>query len=130
METIEIKDLGNYLVNGFVDKAFSIRPDKDSTDVKNLTGRIHFQNTSLADVVAKACSPTIITFANGPGRSKFDQWTDRQTIDINFKAPATRVKTREESIAELVMAFQKAGLPEDKAVELATKSVDNPEIIT
>ena len=129
MTPIQMSDIGNYMVNGYVDKAFSIRPDKDSTDVKNLTARIHYNNVNLRDVIAKSVSPVVITFANGPGRSKFDQWENRQTIDINFVAPATRIKTREERITELHVAFMQAGLDEPKALELATKAVDNPELV-
>ena len=130
METIDIKNIGNYAVNGYVDVACSFRADKDGTEVKNVTLRIHYQSVSLRDIITKSTAPVRISWQNGPGRNRFNTWKDRQTIDVNFTSPAAKVKTREEQIEEYRMAFMKAGLDKPKATELATKAVDNPELIT
>ena len=107
----------------------SFKPDADSTDKKQVTLRIHFNDVPLKDVLTKACSSTRISWQNGPGRSKFDTWKNRQVVNVDFTAPGVKVKTREEKIDELIQAFRQAGLPEDKALELATKAIDNPEVI-
>lgn len=130
METIEIANIGKYLINGHVDVACSFRADADSTEKKNVTLRIHYQSVSLRDVIAKSVAPVRISWQNGPGRSKFNTWKDRSTIDVNFTSPAAKIKTRDEQIDEYTAAFRRAGLSKEKATELATKAVDNPELIT
>ena len=35
----------------------------------------------------KAVAQTVIQWQNGPGRKKFDEWTNGQTVTIEFKSP-------------------------------------------
>ena len=120
----------NQIVNGLVlTKACSIKADKDSTERKAINISIKFDNVPLKAVFDKAVATAVIQWQNGPGRNKFDMWKNHQTVEIAFKAPAANVKTREELIAETKAMFMKAGLPEGEATELATKAVDNPEIV-
>lgn len=122
-------NLNEIIHNVVLSKTCSIKPDKDSSDSKNINVRVNFEGAQVKDVFAKAVSQAIIQWQNGPGRSKFDVWQSGQTVEIQFKSPAQNVKTPEEQILELKQAFMKAGLPEAQAIELATKSVMNPEIL-
>ena len=124
----KITKVGEYVVNGTFDVACSIRPDKDSTEKKTVTLRFRMNSVPLQDVVTKALSSAKIQWQNGPGRSKFDLWKDKGVVEVDFKSPAAKVKTREEYIEEYKSAFMRAGLDEKKAEELATKAVDNPEV--
>lgn len=124
-----INNVNDYMVTGIFDVVCSFKADAQSTEKKIVTLRVHVNNIPLRDIVTKALSPVKIAWQNGPGRDKFDSWKSRSTIDIDFKSPGIQVKTREELIDELKQAFMKAGLPAVKALELATKAVDNPEVI-
>lgn len=128
METIT--KAADYLVTGKFDISTSIKPDADSAETKTLTLRFNLNSVPLRDIIQKALSTSRISWQNGPGRSKFNTWKDRQVIEVDFSSPAKRIKSREESIEELKTAFQKAGLPLEQAIELATKAVDNPEVIS
>lgn len=128
METIT--KAADYLVTGKFDISTSIKPDADSVESKTLTLRFNLNGVPLRDIIQKALSTSRISWQNGPGRSKFDTWKDRQVIEVDFSSPAKRIKSREESIEELKAAFQKAGLPKEQAAQLATKAVDNPEVIS
>ena len=125
-----ITNIKDYRVNGVTcDIAASFKAFAEGTVTKNVTLRVHFDNVDLKDIFTKACSSTRISWQNGPGRSKFDTWKDRQVVNVDFASPAKKVKTREEYIEEYAGVFVKAGLGEDKALELATKAVDNPEVL-
>jgi len=129
MQTIDIRNIGDYAVNGEFDVACSFRADKDSTEVKNVTLRIHYRSVNLRDIIQKSTAPVRISWQNGPGRSRFNAWEDRSIIDVNFTSPAVRIKTRVEQIAEYVAVFMQAGLEKPEATKLATKAVDNPDLI-
>ena len=78
----------NQIVNGIVlNKACSIKAFKDSDTSKQINLRVKFDDIALSAVFAKAVSSAVIQWQNGPGRSKYDQWSDKQTVDISFKAP-------------------------------------------
>ena len=78
----------NQIVNGIVlNKACSIKAFKDSDTSKQINLRVKFDDIALSAVFAKAVSSAVIQWQNGPGRSKYDQWGDKQTVDISFKAP-------------------------------------------
>lgn len=128
METITA--VSNYAVTGKFDIATSVKADADSTTVKTLTLRFNLVNVPLKDIITKALSSARIAWQNGPGRSKFDSWKDRSTVEVDFTSPAKKIKSREEKIAELSLDFQRAGLAKKQADELATKAVDNPEVLT
>jgi hypothetical protein len=127
METIT--KANDYLVSGKFDISTSIKPDADSTESKTLTLRFNLNSIPLRDIIQKALSTSRISWQNGPGRSKFESWKDRSVVEVDFSSPAKRIKSREESIEELKVAFQKAGLPIEQAEQLAVKAVDNPEVI-
>ena len=123
-------NLNEIVRNVSLTKTCSIKPDKDSAESKAINVKVVFDGVPLKAVFDKAVSQAIIQWQNGPGRAKFDLWNNHQVVEIQFKAPAANVKTREEQIAETKAMFMKAGLPEAQAIELATKAVDNPEVLS
>lgn len=124
-----ITKVKGYTVTGVFNVATSIKQDKDSTESKTLTLKVHMDNVSLQDVITKALRPVVISWQNGPGRTKFTTWKHNGTVDIDFTSPAKKVKTRDELIDEYVIVFMKAGVDKASATDLATKAVDNPELI-
>ena len=123
-----ITKVNEYSVTGTFDVNCSLKAFKDSDEVKHLTLRVHMNSVPLRDLITKSLRSVVIAFQNGPGRSRFDNWTNHSTVDIDFTSPAKKVKTREENISELHQAFMKAGVDKDQALELATKAVDNPVV--
>jgi len=123
-----ITDTKGYTITGVFNVTTSIKQDKDSTESKTLTLKVHMNNVSLQDVITKSLRPVVISWQNGPGRSKFTTWKHNGSVDIDFKSPAKKVKTRDELINDYVMVFMKAGVDKTSAIELATKAVDNPEL--
>ena len=110
----------NTIVNGItLEKACSIKADKDSSESKSITLKVLFNGVTLKDVFAKAVSSAVIQWQNGPGRTKFTSWTDKQVVSIDFKAPGANIETREDKIAKLVANGFKP--------EVATYAIDNPE---
>ena len=107
----------NQIVNGVVlNKACSIKAFKDSDTSKQINLRVKFDDIALSAVFAKAVSSAVIQWQNGPGRSKYDQWGDKQTVDISFKAPGA-MPTVDPEIA--IMNKAKAMSPEDKLAYIA-----------
>lgn len=124
-----ISNVKDYSVTGVFDIAASFRAFKDSDEVKTVTLRFHLDSVPLKDLVTPALANKRITWQNGPGRSKFTSWKTGQIVDVDFSSPAKQVKTREERIDETKAMFIAAGLPAEQALELATKAIDNPEIV-
>ena len=105
------------IVNGIVlNKTCSIKAFKDSNTSKQVNLRVKFDGVTLNAVFAKAVSSAVIQWQNGPGRSKYDQWSDKQNVDIEFKAPGA-MPTVDPEIA--IMNKAKAMSPEDKAAYIA-----------
>lgn len=100
------------LVQGVViTKQCSVRPHKDSKESKNINIAVKFDNVALEDVFAKAVSGVVIQWQNGPGRSKFDQWTNNQVVKVNFKSPAkTQVDPESAMVAKLATMTPEAQL--------------------
>ena len=124
-----ITDIKEYSVTGVFKTTTSIKQDKDSTESKLLNLNIHMNNVSLQDVITKALRPVVISWQNGPGRSKFTTWKHNGSVDIDFKSPAKKVKTRDELIEDARLTFMKAGIGDVDAMTMAIKVVDNPELI-
>ena len=125
-----ITKVGNYTVTGKFDISGSFKADGDSTESKTVTLRFIVQDVPLIDLITPALSSKKIAWVNGPGRTRYDAWKDRSIIEVDYTSPAKRVITREERIEMTRQAFLRAGLKDPQATELATKSVDNPEITT
>ena len=102
----------NQIVKGVVlEKVCSIKPDKDSTESKQITLRVKFDGVMLSAVFAKAVSGAVIQWQNGPGRSKFDSWQNGQIVEIEFKAPAKQPTLPPE---DAIVAKAKAMTPEER----------------
>lgn len=124
--TTNITKVNDYSVTGTFDVNTSIKAFKDSDEVKQLTLRIHMNNVPLRDLITKSLRPVVIAWQNSIGRTKFNHWTNHSTVNIDFGSPGKQVKTREENIEDLKVAFCKAGVDEGQALELATKAIDDP----
>ena len=98
------------IVTGVVlTKACSIKADKDSTESKTINLTVNFDGVSLASVFEKALAGTVITWQNGTGRKNFDKWTDKQSVEIKFSAPATV-----DAVTALIAEAKAAGMtPEE-----------------
>jgi hypothetical protein len=113
------KEMLDWAVEGVVlSKIIGFKADKDSTTVKQVNLEVDFSGVPLRAVFAKALGGTVITWQNGPGRSKFDTWKSGQTVKVSFAAPAKRMETPEETLARTAAAV-KAMSPEDRAAYLA-----------
>ena len=122
-----ITDVKDYTVTGEYDIDASFKTDGESS--KHVTLRFVMNNVPLKDIITKALATARITWANGPGRSKYHTWKDRSVVRVDFSSPAKQVKSREEIYNETYETFRKAGVPEAQAHEYATKVLDNPEVI-
>jgi len=98
----------NQIIEGVVlSKVCSIKPDKDSTDVKQVTLKVKFDGTTLQSVFDKAVAGTVISWQNGPGRKGFDNWKVNQAIDVDFKSPA---RTQIDPIDAITAAAKASGM--------------------
>ncbi len=80
-------------VNGIVlEKTCRIKESGDLDVMKQVTLKIRFDGITLSDVFAKAVSSTVISWQNGPGRSKFNDWEDGQVVEVDFKAPGQKAQ--------------------------------------
>lgn len=123
-----IKDVQGYTMSGKFDIDASVKADNDSTESKRVTLRFNMNSVPLIDIVTPALRSKRIDWQR-MARTKFNSIADKSVIEVEFASPGKRVVTREEMINEYTVAFRKAGLPEAKAHELATKAVDNPEVL-
>ena len=124
-----ITDIKEYSITGIFKTTTKIKQDADSTESKHINLNVHMNNASLQDIMSKALRTTVISWANGPGRSKWNTWKHNGSVDIDFKAPGKKIKTREESIEDAKLTFMKAGVDVDSALTMAIKVVDNPELV-
>ena len=98
-------DLNTIVKNVVLTKVCSISPDKDSDDSKNITLKVKFDGVPLQGVFDKAISQTVIQWQNGPGRKKFDIWSNNQVVEVNFKSPArTTIDPMTQILAEATAA--------------------------
>lgn len=81
-------DLTQVVKNVVLTKVTSFKADADSTESKTVTLKVKFEGVTLNDVFAKAMAGTVIQWTNGQGRKNYDNWIDKQTVNIDFKAPA------------------------------------------
>lgn len=97
----------NQIVNGVkLVKACSIKPDADSSESKTINIEVSFNDVPLSGVFQKAMSQTVIQWQNGPGRKKFDSWTNNQTVKVSFKAPASTQVDSDAVVAAKLAAME------------------------
>ena len=115
MANMITKEMLEWAVSGItLSKICSVKADKDSITQKQINLEVSFDGVALRAIFAKAMGGTIITWQNGPGRSKFDSWKSGQTVKVAFSSPAKRVETPEELMARTA-ATVKSLPPEEKA---------------
>ena len=81
-------DLTQVVKNITLTKVTSFKADQDSTESKTVYLKVKFDEVTLSDVFAKALAGVVIQWTNGQGRKNYDTWIDKQTVAIDFKAPA------------------------------------------
>ena len=99
-------DLNQIVNNVKLSKTCSISPDKDSNESKSINLEVTFDNVTLADVFTKAMSQTVIAWQNGIGRKKFTDWTDKQSVKVQFKAPASSTIDPEAHVGAKLAAME------------------------
>ena len=124
-----ITKINDYSVSGTFDMETSIKPDQDSSESKQLTIKVNFDQVPLKSIITKSLRPTIIVWQNNCGRKMFNKWKNHGVVEIDFVSPSKVVESREEKIEKLSMGFKLAGVDEVQALELATKAIDNPVIL-
>jgi len=80
-------NLNQTVDNVTLSKVCSIKADADTDEKKSITLKVKFDGSTLQSVFDKAVAGAVIQWQNGPGRKGFDQWNDKQTVNIDFKAP-------------------------------------------
>lgn len=70
-----------------LEKACTIKPSKEDKRSKTINLRVKFDGATIRGVFEKCMAGVVIQWQNGPGRSKFDDWTEKQYVDITFNAP-------------------------------------------
>jgi len=122
MNTLTTKDFGTP-IDFTLEKAITVSPDAEAKkrgETKNITLVVKYQGVTLGDLAnATLGQGATVKWQNTRGRDDYDKLTDKQRVEIDFKAPGAKVKTREEKIAELVAT----GMD----LEIATFAIDNPE---
>lgn len=88
MAIITNENIKDFQVNGIWSINGSMKPFKGADDSKSFTLNVKFNNVPVLDIVNKALDPTKIQWVNGPGRTKYDHWKDKCTVDVDFKSPA------------------------------------------
>lgn len=129
MEKITQKTIDNYTLTGTFTIAASVKPYKDASESKSVTLAFKLNAVPVRELVTPSLQSKRITWQNNVGRKHFDSLVDRSTVEVDFLSPGKRTKTRDEQIVETKAMFMRAGLDEDSALELATKAVDNPDIV-
>ena len=75
-------------INGSWIIAGSMKESGDSTESKNFRLKVKFNDVPVEDVIMKALEPTKISWVNGQGRKRFNEFNDNEVIEIDFKSPA------------------------------------------
>ena len=100
-------NLTDTISNVTLSKVCSIKPFKDAPDSKAITVKIKFDGSTLQSVFDKAVAGSVIQWQNGPGRKGYDGWTDKQTVEIDFKAPG---RTQVDPMVALAMEAKAGGI--------------------
>lgn len=124
------ENIEQFVVRGSWDIQSSIKADNDATTGKTVTLRFEFNGDPLTAVMARSLADARVTWANSKwGRANIVNIRNASVITVQFKSPAKKPETREQKIQDNLAIFLKAGVDEDTALEMATKVVDNPEIV-
>lgn len=96
-------DMNEVIKNVTLTKVCSIRPFKNSDEVKHVTLAIKYDGLTIGDVLAKALRQDVIAWQNGPGRKNFDKLVNGSTVNVNASRPgATTVDPETAMVAKLM----------------------------
>lgn len=105
-------DLTQVVTDVKLTKACSIKPFKDATESKTVWVEVTYNGIPLQAVFDKSMSGAIIQWQNGPGRTKYTEWTEGQTVKVQFSAPgSSQVNPEDAMVAKL------AGMTEAEQLE-------------
>ena len=112
---------------GTVEHTFSIT--NDMGDKVQTTIKIDFSTSSDVDIKSWLASNRVIA-GQRPWRA-LDKTGLEGLKNKVFRAESIgrKVESREKQIADVKLTFMRAGIAEAEAINLATKVVDNPEMI-
>ena len=113
---------------GVVDHAFSIT--NDAGDKVTLSVKVDFRSASNQDIKGWLISNRIIA-----GQRPWRTLSKGELTELNNKtfvasSIGQKVRSREEQKRDLVTTFVNAGVKPDKAEELATAALDNPDSLS
>lgn len=123
-------NVNEMFVTGKYDIECSFKKDKNATESKKVTLRFNLNNVCVKDLLTPALANKRIVWQNSVGRGKYDLWKDGQVVEVEYASPGSNVKSEQERIMEAQQLFMKAGMSKKQALELATKAVQNPEILS
>ncbi len=86
-------DMGQIITGVTLTKACNVSPDNESKKegvTKRINVKVKFDGATVGGVFDKALSGTVIQWQNGVGRKAFDSYTENQTVEITFIAPASK----------------------------------------
>ena len=95
-------------------KVCSIKADKDSEEVKQITLVVNFDGVTLQSVFDKAVAGAVIAWQNGQGRKNFDTYKNGQTIEVQFAAPASKAQV--DPMTVIIANAKAAGLSVEQYV--------------
>ena len=94
-------ELSTMVTGVSLSKVCSIKAFKGSDESKSITLNVRFDGVPLQAVFDKAVAGAVIQWQNGPGRGKYDEWSNGQVINIDFKSPgATAIDPKQAMIAQ------------------------------
>lgn len=112
---------------GIVEHSFSIKNDREEKVTLNI--KVDFRTCSDQDVKGWLVSNRIIA-GQRPWRSlSLGELWELNGKTFSANTIGQKVKSREEQKRELVTTFINAGLGQEKALQLATAALDNPEAL-
>lgn len=112
---------------GIVDHSFNIKNDRD--EKITLSIKVDFRACSDQDIKGWATSNRIIA-GQRPWRSlSLDELKELNGKTFNASTIGQKVKSRQEQLSDLVTTFTNAGVSQEKAMQLASAALDNPEAL-
>jgi UDP-N-acetylmuramyl pentapeptide synthase len=117
-------NLNDIVSDVIIEKACSIRADKDSNESKTVRLKVRFEGVPLAAVFEKAVSSAVISWQNGPGRRNFDALDNGQVIEIDFKAPG---KVQVDPVTAVINAAKAVGMTIEEYLKTEIAKRSGPE---
>lgn len=123
---METKTLGQSI--GIVGDSFKVT--NNAGNEVQLRVRFDYSTCSDADIKSWLNGNRRIAFQRPVRSLSTDELGKLDGQIINANECGRKVESREERIQKFVNTFIGAGLPEEKALELATAAIDNPQLLS